>query len=108
MAETTDVFTFDAPVPSKENETQIEGAEYPTEKETLRLEVEKLKAEVKKLKYKQEHDPVFDIDDHKRCDRDISFYIEFANHETMVLCFNILKPKLYKIMRAFKPIHTVP
>ena len=45
--------TFDAPVPSKENETQIESAEYLTEKETLCLQVEKLKAEVKKLKYKQ-------------------------------------------------------
>lgn len=49
------------------------------------------------MKYKQQHDPVFDIDDYKNSDRDISFYTGFANYETMLICFSILEPKLCNI-----------
>ena len=67
------------------------------ENELLRQEVEKLRAELQMLKYKQENEPLFNIDDYKTSDKDISFYTGFPNYDTMVLCYNILLPKLGNI-----------
>ena len=66
----------------------------------LRQEVEKLKAELKMLKYKQENEPLFNIDDHRTSDEDISFYTGFANYDTMLLCYNILLSKATLVMET--------
>ena len=40
---------------------------------------------------------MFDIDKYKDSDKDISFYTGFPNYEAMMMCFNILEPKLRNI-----------
>lgn len=46
-----------------------------------------------KLKYTLEKEPQFNMDDFKDNDADIPFYTGFQNHDTVILCFNVLKEK---------------
>ena len=59
----------------------------------MQRELDSLKKEVNKLKYKLEKEPLFNIDDFKDNDADITFYTGFPNYSTMVLIFNLLKEK---------------
>ena len=59
----------------------------------MQRELDSLKKEVNKLKYKLEKEPLFNIDDFKDNDADITFYTGFPNYSTMVLCFHLLKEK---------------
>ncbi|KAL9984648.1 hypothetical protein ACROYT_G006969 [Oculina patagonica] len=77
--------------------TQTEKAEdiqrLENEKLKMQEEIDKLKKEVNKLKHSLEKEPQFDIDDFKDNDADIAFYTGFHNHDTMILCFNVLKER---------------
>lgn len=79
------------------NDNNVE--EQPTENEFLREEI-RLKAELQVIKYKEENEPLFNIDNYQNSDRDISFCTGFPNYETMKVCFNILQPKLCNISYA--------
>ena len=67
----------------------------------LKQEVENLKAELILINYKLYNQPMFDIDDFKNNDKDISFYTGFPNYETVLLCYRVLEHKLHNISYGY-------
>lgn len=61
--------------------------------EMLQENVNFLQNQYEKLKYKVENEPKFDIDVHKDCDEDITFFTGFPNYSSMAMCFDLLKEK---------------
>lgn len=67
----------------KEEIQRLEAEQKENERLQMQRELDSLKREVNKLKYKLKKEPLFNIDDFKDNDADITFYTDFPDYSTI-------------------------